>query len=259
LTLAAQKRSFITRPRPIPEVSDVSVYCSKLLLPIGRRVLLLDSKVAVVTGGAQGSGQAIALQMATQGAEMAVVDLVDATDTTKAVKAMERKAIAFEADAASFTAAEEITEKVVAQLGALHILVNNAGVPQPKSILELSEAERDRTIAINLKSSFNWTRAAAPHMLQARWGRVITISSMTAKHGGGTGAGAISKSCYSATKAGLLGLTARPGRGVGTSSHSHRERSLPWPDRNPHDGGLYHWSSRLPPLGDDPAWPVRSA
>ena len=165
------------------------------------------SKVAVVTGGAQGIGQAIALQMATQGADVAVVDLGDATDTTTAVKAMGRKAIAFEADAASFTAAQEVTEKVVAQLGALHILVNNAGVPQPKSILELSEAEWDRTIAINLKSSFNWTRAAAPHMLQARWGRVITISSMTAKHGSGTGAGAISKACYSATKAGLLGLT----------------------------------------------------
>jgi NAD(P)-dependent dehydrogenase (short-subunit alcohol dehydrogenase family) len=87
------------------------------------------------------------------------------------------------------------------------IVLHNAGVPQPKSILELSEAEWDRTIAINLKSSFNWTRAAAPHMLQARWGPIITISSMTAKHGGGTGAGAISKVCYSAIKAGLLGLT----------------------------------------------------
>src|SRR6476660_9967860 len=120
--------------------------------------------------------------MATQGADVAIVDLGDASDTTAAIKAMGRKAMAFNADAASFNAAEEITGTIIAQLSGLHILVNNAGIPQPKSILELSEAEWDRTVAINLKSSFNWTRAVAPHMLQARWGRVITISSMTAKH-----------------------------------------------------------------------------
>jgi 3-oxoacyl-[acyl-carrier protein] reductase len=170
-------------------------------------VLLLEDKVALITGGAQGIGRAIALQMAQQGADVAVVDLGDATETTGAIKAMGRKAVAFKADAASFNAAHEISDEVMAQLGAVHILVNNAGVPQPKSILELTEAEWDRTIAINLKSSFNWSRALAPHMLRVGWGRVITISSMTAKHGGGTGAGAISKACYSASKAGLLGLT----------------------------------------------------
>jgi 3-oxoacyl-[acyl-carrier protein] reductase len=167
----------------------------------------LQGKVAIVTGGAQGIGRAITEELARQGADVAVVDRNDATETVDAVSATGRRALQFKADVASFGRAAEITSEIRERLGGLDVLVNNAGVPQPKALLELSEADWDRTVDINLKSAFNWCRAAAPHMLRAGSGRIITISSMSAKHGGGTGAGAISKACYAATKAGLLGLT----------------------------------------------------
>jgi 3-oxoacyl-[acyl-carrier protein] reductase len=168
---------------------------------------LLEGKVAIVTGAARGIGRAIAEEMAREGADIAVVDLNETTETIAAITSDGRRALSFHADASSFAAAEEVASEVSGRLGAVSILVNNAGVPQPKSLLEISEAEWDRTVEINLKSAFNWCRAASPHMLRLGWGRIITISSMSAKHGGGTGAGAISKGCYAATKAGLLGLT----------------------------------------------------
>jgi len=169
--------------------------------------LLLQNLVAVVTGGARGIGRAISEELAQHGADVAVVDMVDATATVKAVGELGRRALAFKADVTSFGDAHTITREVIDRLGAIDILVNNAGVSQPKSILDLTEAEWDRTVAVNLKSSFNWCRAVAPGMLQHGRGRIVIVSSMSAKHGGGTGAGAVSKACYAATKAGLLGLT----------------------------------------------------
>lgn len=169
--------------------------------------LLLQNRVAVVTGGARGIGRAIAEELARHGADVAVVDMGDATATVKAVGELRRKALAFKADVTSFGDAQTITAEVIDRLGAIDILVNNAGVSQPKSILDLTEAEWDRTVAVNLKSSFNWCKAVAPGMLQQGRGRIVVVSSMSAKHGGGSGSGAVSKACYAATKAGLLGLT----------------------------------------------------
>jgi 3-oxoacyl-[acyl-carrier protein] reductase len=168
---------------------------------------LLERQVAIVTGGARGIGRAIAEELARHGADIAVVDAGDAATTVEAVGALGRTALAFKADVASFPDAQAITAEVIGRLGAVGILVNNAGVSQPKSILELTEAEWDRTVAVNLKSSFNWCKAVAQPMLQRGRGRIVVVSSMSAKHGGGTGAGAVSKACYAATKAGLLGLT----------------------------------------------------
>jgi 3-oxoacyl-[acyl-carrier protein] reductase len=167
---------------------------------------LLQDQVAVVTGGARGIGRAIAEELARHGADVAVVDVGDATPTVESVRALGRKALAFKADVASFGDAQAITADVVHRLGSVDILVNNAGVPQPKSILELTEAEWDRTVAVNLKSSFNWCKAVADSMLQRGRGRIVVVSSVAAKRGG-AGAGAVSRACYAATKAGLLGLT----------------------------------------------------
>jgi len=172
--------------------------------PSGSR--LLQNQVAVVTGGARGIGRAIAEELARHGAHVAVVDVEDAAAAVEAIGALGRKGLAFKADVASFSDAQAITAKVIERLGSVDILVNNAGVSQPKSILELTEAEWDRTVAVNLKSSFNWCKAVADSMLRRGRGRIVVVSSVAAKRGG-AGAGAVSKACYAATKAGLLGLT----------------------------------------------------
>jgi 3-oxoacyl-[acyl-carrier protein] reductase len=165
----------------------------------------LQDQVAVVTGGARGIGRAIAEGLARHGADVAVVDVEDAAPAVEA-GVLGRKGLAFKADAASFSDAQAITAKVIERLGSVDILVNNAGVSQPKSIVDLTEAEWDRTVAVNLKSSFNWCKAVADSMLQRGRGRIVVVSSVAAKRGG-AGAGAVSRACYAATKAGLLGLT----------------------------------------------------
>jgi 3-oxoacyl-[acyl-carrier protein] reductase len=123
-------------------------------------------------------------ELAQHGADVTVVDMDDATATVKAVGELGRKALAFKADVTSFGAAQAITAEVIDRLGAIDILVNNAGVSQPKSILDLTEAEWGRTVAVNLKSSFNWCKAVAPGLLQHGRGRIVIVSSMSATHGG---------------------------------------------------------------------------
>lgn len=158
-----------------------------------------------MTGAARGIGRAIAEEMARHGADLVAVDLDPTTDVVDVIEAMGRKCLAFQADVASLARAREIADEAARQLGGVHVLVNNAGVSQPKPLIELSEAEWDRTVEINLKGCFTWCKAAVPHMLHQGWGRIVIVSSMSAKHGGVVGT--VSKSCYAATKAGLLGLT----------------------------------------------------
>ncbi|MGH7266831.1 MAG: SDR family NAD(P)-dependent oxidoreductase, partial [Candidatus Rokuibacteriota bacterium] len=85
------------------------------------------------------------------------------------------------------------------------VLVNNAGISQPKGLADISEAEWDRTMAVNLKGAFNWCKAVAPAMLARGAGRIVNISSVSAHTGAGFGA--VSKAAYCAAKAGMLGLT----------------------------------------------------
>lgn len=166
---------------------------------------LLDGKVVVVTGAGRGIGRAIAEEMAGQGADVVAVDYDLPTSAVETIEAMGRKCLAFQADVASLARASGITDEIIAQLGGLHVLVSNAGISQPKPLVELSEAEWDRTFDVNLKGCFNWCKAAVPHMLRQGWGRIVIVSSVSAKHGGVLGT--VSKACYAATKAGLLGLT----------------------------------------------------
>lgn len=166
------------------------------------------TKVALVTGGGRGIGRAIALALAAKGFDIALVDLLEAemAKTADEIRALGVGALTYQGDASSFARAHEIVEAVVADRGRLDVLVNNAGAPSPKPILDITEEEFDRAIAVNLKSCFNYIHAAAPTMLaQADGGRIVSISSLNALSGGVTSA--VSKHAYAAAKAGILGLT----------------------------------------------------
>ncbi len=167
----------------------------------------IGGRVAIVTGGGRGIGRAICLALAERGALPVVVDidLVRAQQVAAEVGALCRETVAVQADVTSYQRAREVVDEVAERIGRIDILVNNAGVAQPKSFLELTEEDWDRTIDIHLKGAFNWSQAVLPHMLRGRWGRIINLSSMVAKHGGAYPA--VSKSCYAAAKAGILGLT----------------------------------------------------
>ena len=163
---------------------------------------------AIVTGGARGIGRACAHALAQRGYDIALVDqrIPEMERTQGELRAMGREAIVFEADVADFSRAHEIIAAVHKAFGRIDVLVNNAGGPNPKGILEINEAEFDRTIAVNLKSCFNFIHAVAPIMLaQEKGGRIVSMSSLNALSGGVTSA--VSKHSYAAAKAGILGLT----------------------------------------------------
>src|SRR5712675_1179434 len=166
------------------------------------------TKTALVTGGARGIGRACALALADSGFDIALVDLLEEemAATARDIEARGRRTLTFQADVGDFARAHAIVEQINAKWGHLDVLLNNAGAPNPKPILEITEAEFDRTIAVNLKSCFNFIHAATPIMLkQDTGGRIISISSINALSGGVTSA--VSKHAYAAAKAGILGLT----------------------------------------------------
>ena len=166
------------------------------------------AKTALVTGGARGIGRACALSLADAGFDMALVDLLEdeMTATARDIAARGVRTLTFRADVSDFAHAHAISDEIIAKWGQLDVLLNNAGAPNPKPILEISEAEFDRTIDINLKSCFNYVHASAPSMMkQGTGGRIISISSINALSGGVTSA--VSKHAYAAAKAGILGLT----------------------------------------------------
>jgi 3-oxoacyl-[acyl-carrier protein] reductase len=164
-------------------------------------------KVAVVTGGARGIGRACAHALARAGYAIALVDLLkpEMERTAEEIRAIGRPALVFEADVALFGRAQEVADEILDSFGRVDFLLNDAGKAMPKGILEIEEAEFDRTIAINLKSCFNYIRAVAPIMLAQGSGRIVSMSSLNAYSGGVTAA--VSRFAYAAAKAGILGMT----------------------------------------------------
>ncbi|MCC7047815.1 MAG: SDR family oxidoreductase [Alphaproteobacteria bacterium] len=166
-----------------------------------------DTRTAIVTGGARGIGRGCALALAAKGFDIALVDLLapEMERTAGEIRALGRRVLAYEADVASHARAGEVVGAVAREWGRIDFLLNNAGRSMPKPLVEISEEEFDRTIAINLKSCFNYIQAAAPVMLAQGGGRIASMSSLNAYTGGVTSA--VSKFAYAAAKAGILGMT----------------------------------------------------
>jgi 3-oxoacyl-[acyl-carrier protein] reductase len=164
----------------------------------------LSGRVALVTGASRGIGKAVALALAAAGADVAVNYVARETEAggvADAVRRRGRRALPVRADVSSGSEVAAMLEAVEGGLGPVAVLVNNAGIAMRRGIEDLTEADFDRTIAVNLKSAFLCTQAVLPGMRSRRWGRIVNISSGAARGAGIVGAH------YNASKAGMEGLT----------------------------------------------------
>jgi 3-oxoacyl-[acyl-carrier protein] reductase len=161
-----------------------------------------ESRTAVVTGAAQGIGAAIAQRLATDGHKVAVLDLsADAAQTTvDAIVAAGGTALAVGADVSDADAVDTAFAQIVEELGAPTILVNNAGIIRDNLLFKMTVEEWDLVMAVHLRGAFLTTKAAQKHMIEAGFGRIINLSSISALGNRG-------QVNYSAAKAGIQGFT----------------------------------------------------
>lgn len=166
----------------------------------------LEGKKAIVTGAGSpiGFGRTIALTLAKAGCDVlaADIDLEGAKNTVREIEALGRQAAAVKADVSNNTEVKAMAEAALSKFGRIDILVNNAGAcTPPKQFLEMTEAECDADININLKGTMNCTRAVLPQMLRQKYGKIVNIASGAAIEGG-----AITP-VYAAAKAGVMAFT----------------------------------------------------
>ncbi len=164
----------------------------------------LTNRVALVTGASRGIGAAIAFALAEAGAGVAVnyrERKTEAEAVASRIAATGARAVTVAADVSKSDMVAAMVQTVQAELGPIDILINNAGIGLVRGIDDLTEADFDLTMSVNLKSVFLCTQAVLPHMRAQGWGRIVNISSGAARGAGGVGVH------YNASKAGMEGLT----------------------------------------------------
>jgi len=163
----------------------------------------LSGRIALVTGASQGIGRACALQLAKDGATVALAarNLDKLESVASEIAANGGIAKAFTLDVASEESIKACAKAVIAEFGSVHILVNNAGITKDGLMLRMRRQDWDDVLTTNLTGAFLLTQACASAMMKARWGRIINITSVVGE------TGAAGQANYAASKAGMIGLT----------------------------------------------------
>ena len=165
---------------------------------------LIENRVAIVTGGSRGIGEAIATKFAENGAHVAFT-YVSSDEKAKALEekllSFGGKAKAYKSNAASYEEAEKLVNEVIKDFGTIDILVNNAGISKDNLLLRMSQEQWDEVMQTNLKSVFNMTKQVIRPMMKARKGSIINMSSIIGMRGNA------GQSSYAASKAGIIGFT----------------------------------------------------
>jgi len=173
----------------------------------------LQGKVALVTGGGRGIGRAIVFALADAGATVAFTYKNSAAAAEEIVRELTGKGLtvtAYQSDAAMTQEASTVVESVIKEFGRLDILVNNAGITRDGLLLRMSEEDWDRVLDNNLKSVFNFTKAACRHMMGQRAGKIVNLTSVVGIRGNAGQAN------YAASKAGIVGFTKSIAKEVGS-------------------------------------------
>ncbi len=165
---------------------------------------MLEGKVAIVTGGSRGIGKAIAVELAKNGANIAIVCAAEMECIEQAAAEIEQlgvKAKAYKCDVSSFEQTKNTIEQVLNDFEHVDILINNAGITRDGLILTMTEQDFDAVINVNLKGTFNTTKSLYQHFMKRRYGKIVNIASVIGI------AGNAGQSNYASAKAGIIGLT----------------------------------------------------
>ena len=177
--------------------------------------MLLNNKVAIITGGAgvNGLGFATARMMAAQGARVAILDLERANPASVAAT-LGNQHMGVVADVTDKASCEAAVKSVLAKMGQVDILFNNAGITQPRKVMDITAADYDAVMDVSLRGMLYMSQAVLPHMRERKQGSIINTSSVSAQRGGGILGGPH----YSAAKAGVLGLARAMARECGVDN-----------------------------------------
>lgn len=158
-----------------------------------------DGRVAVITGAARGIGFGTATRFSEEGAAVAIIDL-DESAAAEAAARFPGKAVGIGADVSDAESVDAAIARVVAELGGLHILVNNAGITRDNLLFKMTETDWDLVMGVHLKGAFLMTKAAQKHFVEQRYGKILNLSSISALGNRG-------QANYSAAKMGIQGFT----------------------------------------------------
>ncbi len=172
----------------------------------------LIDKVALVTGSGQGIGREIALTLAEEGANIAVSDVKTevAEETAKLIRQKGVKAEVYKLDVSKLSMVEEVVGKIIEDFGKIDILINNAGITRDGLLMRMSEEDWDLVLNINLKGTFNCTKAVSRPMMKNRYGKIVNIASIVGVRGNAGQAN------YSASKGGVIALTKTAAKELGS-------------------------------------------
>lgn len=174
---------------------------------------LLEGKTAIITGASRGIGKAIAVRFAQEGCNVAFTDLFEdenMKNTEAELQTLGVKAKGYASDASNFEDTDKVVNEIVKEFGQIDALVNNAGITKDTLLMRMTEEQWDAVIKVNLKSVFNFTKAAQRTMLKQRSGSIINLSSVVGVSGNA------GQSNYSASKAGIIGFTKSVARELGS-------------------------------------------